>query len=53
MGEKNKRDKDSSYEKWLKETNKNDTKLNRDWYDCPEEKRSDYIKEHKSWWKNF
>ena len=44
---------DHNYEKWLKETNKKDTKLNYGWYNCPEEKRSEYIKEHKRWWKNF
>lgn len=38
---------DHNYEKWLKETNKKDTKLNYGWYNCPEEKRSEYIKELK------
>ncbi len=46
------KERDHNYEKWLKETNKKDTKLNYGWYNCPEEKRSEYIKEHKSWWKN-
>ena len=35
------RKKDTDYDKWLKETDKKDTKLNRGWYDCPEEKRSE------------
>lgn len=43
-----KRERNSSYEEWLKETGKNDTKLNRDWYNASEDKRSDYIKKHKS-----
>lgn len=47
-----KKERDPGYEKWLKQAGKKDTKLNRGWYNCPEEKRSEYIKEHKSWWKN-
>lgn len=48
-----KKDRDPNYEKWLKDTGKDDSKRNREWYDCPEEKRSDYIKDHKSWWNKF
>lgn len=39
-----------NYEEWLDASDSEDTPTNRAWYDCPDEKRSDFIKEHKSWW---
>lgn len=39
-----------NYEEWLDATDNEDTPINREWYDCPEEKRSDFIEKHKSWW---
>ena len=48
-----KKERDSNYENWLKQTDKTDSKENREWYRCPEEKKSDYIKNHSEWWKKF
>ena len=44
---------DPDYEKWLEETGKSDTRLNREWFYCPEEKRAEFIKKHKAWWDKF
>lgn len=40
------------YKKWLKETDTKDSKEAKKWFDCPEEKRSEFIKKHKTWWDN-
>lgn len=48
-----KRDQDSGYEDWLKETDHEDTELNRGWYECPEEERYEYIQEHEDWWEDL
>lgn len=53
MASKEDRKRDSSYQEWLKDSDTKDTKLNHEWYHTPDDKRSDFIKEHKSWWKNF
>lgn len=47
----NKREQDPGYDQWLKDTDGKDTKLNREWYDCPDDERSDFLKEHKDWFK--
>lgn len=41
-----------NYEEWLDASGNEDTPTNKAWYNCPEEKRSDFIKENKSWWNN-
>ena len=53
MASKDERKKDSEYQSWLNQTDKKDTKLNNEWYHTPEKERSDFIKEHKSWWNKF
>ncbi len=42
-----------NYKEWLKESNLKDTKENKDWYESPDDKKSDYIKDNPKWWKNF
>ena len=39
-----------NYEEWLDASDSEDTPTNRAWYDCPDEERYDFIKNHKSWW---
>ena len=41
------------YQEWLKMTGAEDAPETKGWYDCPEGKQSDYIKDHPDWWKNF
>ena len=53
MATKEERKRDSEYQSWLKETDLKDTKLNHEWYHTPEEKSSEFIKNHKSWWEKF
>ena len=48
----NKQD-DSNYKDWLKQIDSDDTKENREWYNTPDDKRSDYIESHQGWWKKF
>lgn len=40
----------ANYKEWLDASGSKDTPTNKAWYDCPDEKRSDFIKDHKSWW---
>lgn len=44
---------DAAYEQWLKDSGKENSKLNKEWFYCPEEKRAEFIKKHKTWWENF
>lgn len=53
MASKEERQQDSDYQEWLEKADARDTKLNDEWYHTPDDKRSDFIKAHKSWWKNF
>lgn len=41
------------YEEWLEVTELEDTEENRGWFECPEEDRYKYIKEHNDWWNKF
>ena len=43
---------DPGYNEWLESAGEQDSKENRGWYNCPEEERSDYIKNHQEWWNN-
>lgn len=44
---------DAAYEQWLKDSGKENSKLNKEWFYCPEERRAEFIKKHKTWWENF
>lgn len=43
----------NDYQRWLEEADVEDTKENKGWYDCPDEDKSDYIRDNPEWWKNF
>lgn len=53
MATKDERKRDGSYQQWLKDTDKKDTKTNHEWYHTEDKDRASFIKDHKSWWKNF
>lgn len=41
------------YEGWLGLTGIEDTKESRGWYDCPDDSKSEYIRDHQDWWDNL
>lgn len=47
----NRKEKDPDYEQWLKDTDGKDSKLNREWYNCPDEERADFMKDHKDFFR--
>lgn len=34
------------YKEWLESVGINDSKINREWFNCPEEKRADFLRKH-------
>ena len=42
-----------NYVEWLEFTGNEDTEETRGWFDCPEEERADYIRNHQEWWSNY
>ena len=42
-----------NYEEWLFVTGNADSPENRGWYECPEDERAQYIRDHPEWWENF
>ena len=53
MSKKKDNNKDSGYKNWLKESDLEDTEENRDWYNTPINKKSEYIENHKKWWEKL
>lgn len=41
------------YEDWLRETDIEDSEEAREWFDCPEEDRAQWIDDHEEWWNNW
>ncbi len=41
------------YEEWLELAEVEDSEETRGWYNCPEDEKADYIRNHQEWWDNY